>query len=56
VVIRDLHLESAAVPPNKTHTKLAVDPNAVLTGPAACKSFKMIAGRNPEVVERQRRV
>ena len=37
--------------PNKTHSPLVVDPNAVLPLPICSESFQTIAGRHPQVVQ-----
>jgi hypothetical protein len=53
-VVNDLNIEGAAIFPTEADPPSLVDPDTVLTPPVPFQSFQMIAGRNPQVLEKAR--
>jgi hypothetical protein len=51
VVVNDFYIFSTCIRPTKADTPLIINTNAVLTGTVALKSFKVIAGWYPQIVE-----
>jgi hypothetical protein len=56
MIVDDFDLVGVAAAPTKTNSPLVVDADTVLTGSVAVQQFEAIAGRNPQFVERNRRV
>ena len=54
MVINDLNIEGAAVFPAETDPPALVDPDTELTMPVPFQSLQVIAGRNPQVLEKAR--
>ena len=54
MVVNDLNIECASIFPTEAYPPSFVDPDTVLTLPVPFQSFQMIAGRNPQVLEKAR--
>jgi len=54
MVVDDLYIEYASIFPTEADAPSLVDPDTVLTVPVSLQSFQMIAGRNPQVLEKAR--
>ena len=56
MIVHDLNILGSAIVPAETDPPLIIDPDAVLPRAIASKSFKAIARRHTEIVERIRRM
>ncbi len=54
MVINDLNIEGAAVFPAEADPPALVDPDTELTLPVPFQGFQVIAGRDPQVLEKAR--
>jgi hypothetical protein len=52
MIIGNFNLVDAIVRPLETDTPLIVDANAVLTLPVAAQRFKLVGGRDAEIINR----
>lgn len=56
VVVDDFHVMRCAIAPDKAHTPLVVDADAVLPLPVALEGFEPVRGGNAQVVQAYRRI
>ena len=56
VIIHDLDVKGVPIPPSKADAPLVVDADTVLTSAIGRQFLETIAGRDPEILERGRRI
>lgn len=56
MVVRYFHVVGVLVSPLETNPPLIVNPDAVLAFPVSRKGLESVSGRNPEIIQRHRRI